>query len=418
MSHFSSFDALCSALDDRTFDRLPALVANAHITGLGVARALAAHDVPVVALDRSGDGVAPASTAVTAAGEVTYPLDDRDAFREDVEELVDRIGREAVAFGCMDEWVHAFAETRPDGVRLSFDADAAPAVLDKEELYARADRLGVPYPETYSLDEVDPADAAEALEFPFLVKPARKREGEEVLGTNVVEVADAEAFAEVVDRAQSADIRVLAQEQVDVAVGEDRSLASYVPPGSVDVDDSTDTPDPLAVVGNARVRHPRAFGTSCVVDVVEDATVREQALSVLADAGYHGISESEFVYDRERGEHVLLDVNTRPWKWIGLPVAAGRNLPLAAYEAVTDGDVERACGRERASRWVYLRDLLAGLASGDAPNVLTGEQWHAVAGGRPVDAGVTTGVFDTADPGPTQRLVETEFSGRDYYCSC
>ncbi|MFD1515339.1 carboxylate--amine ligase [Halomarina rubra] len=411
MSQFSSFDTLRSALNDHEFDRPPALVANAHITGLGVARALAAHDVPVVTLDRSGEGVAPASNAVVAAGEVTYPLDDRAAFREDVEELVEAIGREVVAFGCMDEWVNAFAETRPEGVRRSFDADAAPAVLDKEELYARADRLGVPYPETYSLAAVDPTEAAEALEFPFVVKPARKREGEEVLGTNVVEVADREAFDAVVDRARSADIRVLAQEKVDVAVGEDRSLASYVPPNDSEA-------DPLAVVGNARVRHPRQFGTSCVVDVVEDATIREHALSVISDAEYHGISEAEFVYDSARGEHVLLDINTRPWKWIGLPVAAGRNLPLAAYESAVGGDVERARGPKLASRWVYLRDFLAGLAGGETPNVLTGEQWRAVAAGRPVDADVTTAVFDTADPGPVQRLVETEFGGRDYYCSC
>ncbi|MWG36890.1 carboxylate--amine ligase [Halomarina oriensis] len=414
MSEFSSFDALCSTLDGHEFDRPPALVANAHITGLGVARALAAHDVPVVALDRSGDGVAPASTAVTAAGRVTYPLDDREAFREDVEELVDRIGREAVAFGCMDEWVNAFAETRPDGVHLSFDADAAPTVLDKQELYASAERLGVPFPETYALDGVDPDEAADALGFPLVVKPARKREGEEVLGTNVVDVPDREAFDETVAAARDADIRVLAQEKVDVAVGEDRSLASYVPPRAA----TGERADPLAVVGNARVRHPRAFGTSCVVDVVEDATIREQALSMLTDAEYHGISESEFVYDTERGEHVLLDVNTRPWKWIGLPVAAGRNLPLAAYETAVGGEIDRARGPERASRWVYLRDFFAGLAGGETPNLLTGDQWRAIAGGRPADAGVTTGVFDSTDPGPTGRLLETEFSAREYYCSC
>jgi predicted ATP-grasp superfamily ATP-dependent carboligase len=232
-----------------------------------------------------------------------------------------------------------------------------------------------------------------------------------VLGTNVLEVPDEEAFEDVVGRAADAGVRVLAQEKVDVAVGEDRSLASYVPPAATGA-------DPLAVVGNARVRHPRAFGTSCLVDVVEDASIRRQALSVLDDAGYHGISEAEFVYDATRGEHVLLDINTRPWKWVGLPVAAGRNLPLAAYEATVGGDVERARGPERATRWVYLRDYLAGLAGGDAPNLLSGEQWGAVAGGRPADAGVTTGVFDTADPGPTGHLLETEFSGREYYCSC
>ncbi|MFB6311870.1 MAG: carboxylate--amine ligase, partial [Salinirussus sp.] len=41
--------SLVDAVADRDYDRPPALVANAHITGLGVARALNAYDIPVIA---------------------------------------------------------------------------------------------------------------------------------------------------------------------------------------------------------------------------------------------------------------------------------------------------------------------------------------------------------------------------------
>jgi len=54
-AQFRSTEALIDALADASFDRPPALVSNAHVTGLGVARALDAHDVPVIALDRPGD---------------------------------------------------------------------------------------------------------------------------------------------------------------------------------------------------------------------------------------------------------------------------------------------------------------------------------------------------------------------------
>lgn len=83
-TRFRSFEALCDALADDSFDRRPAFVANAHVTGMGVARALAKHDVPVIALDRVGDGVAPSSEAVDFAGGVTYPLNDVDAFGADL----------------------------------------------------------------------------------------------------------------------------------------------------------------------------------------------------------------------------------------------------------------------------------------------------------------------------------------------
>jgi hypothetical protein len=116
-----------------------------------------------------------------------------------------------------------------------------------------------PYPETYFLEETDPAEAADALGFPLVVKVARKREFEEVVGTNVVEVADRDEFAEIVATAQDQGVRILTQEKLETATGEDHSLASYVPPAG----------DPFAVVGNPLVRYPLGYGTSTVVDAVD-----------------------------------------------------------------------------------------------------------------------------------------------------
>jgi D-aspartate ligase len=415
---------LLDRLERESFDRPPAIVCNAHITGLGVARALASHDVPVIAIDRNGDGVATASEAVAVAGEVAYPLDDLDGFREDVEAIADALDHEPVAFGCMDEWVHAFADAEPEGVRLPFaDRAVVDAVLDKESLYGLAADLDVPYPETYRLagigdgspdaaavlgEPIEPEEALERLELPFVLKPARKREFEEAVGTNVIEVESEEAYADVIATAREADIRVMAQERVPIARGEDCSLASYVPPSG----------DPLTFVGNPLVRFPRAFGTSCVVERVDRPEVEERALSVLSATGYHGISESEFVYDREREEYVLLDVNTRPWKWIGLPVTAGANLPMAAYADAT-GDEYRPSEIVDA-RWVYLPDYLELLATDDSfEDVLREEEWRALVSGEFEDGdALATGVYSPSDPGPTYDVIRNEFGGIEYYCSC
>ncbi|WP_117594613.1 carboxylate--amine ligase [Haloprofundus halophilus] len=411
---FLETDDLLEAVTEAEFDRPPAVVANAHITGLSVARALDAHDVPVVALDRSGDGVAPPSDAVDFAGRVTYPLDDREGFRRDLEALADAAGTDLVAFGCMDEWVHAFAGTEPEGVRLPFsEKKGIDAVLDKSSLYRLAEELEVPYPETYWLDEDDPDAAAEALGFPFVLKPALKREGEEALGTNVVEVDDREELYETLEAAEAADVELLAQEKVNIAQGRDASLASYISPDG----------ETLSVVGNARVRYPQAFGTSCVVETTDRPEIRERALAVLERTGYHGISESEFVYDADRGEYVLLDINTRPWKWISMPVAAGANLPLAAYSAVVDDvqyDVAGAAESVGDARWVYLRDYLTLLSTDDSfRDVLSDGDWAALVAGSFESSGtLTTGVYRPSDPTPTAKLLGTEFGRRDYYCSC
>jgi len=428
---------LVEAVAAAEFDRPPAVVANAHVTGLGVARALSAADVPVIAVDRSPDGVAPYSDAVELAGRVTYPLDDLEGYRADVEAIADACDHEPVAVGCMDEWVHALVDARPEGVRLPFAADRVDRVLDKERLYAAAGRLDVPFPETYRIEETTTAEsddglpalsadeAADRLGLPLVVKPALKRRFEEAFGTNVVEVRDRERYAEVVASAREAGIRLLAR--VEKRVGADRSLASYVP-----ADGATD--DALGVVGNAAVRYPRGYGTSCVVHETADdaaATVRERALSVLDDAGYGGVSEAEFVYDADRDTHVLLDVNTRPWKWIALPVAAGRNLPLAAYADATDMDREVASATppDDPVTWVYLRDYIALLTgAGDDGNAavtradrqaLSTAHWRALVAGEVSEhRDLTTGVYRPADPEPAYRLIESEITDREYYCAC
>ncbi|NEU56426.1 carboxylate--amine ligase [Halorussus sp. MSC15.2] len=427
MATFRSFEGLRDALADADFDRPPAIVCNAHVTGLSVARALKARDVPVVAIDRNEKGVAPYSDAVDFAGRVTYPLDDEEGFREDVEALAAELDHEPVAFGCMDEWVHAFSRTEPEGVRLPFAERATiDRVLDKESLYDVAERLDVPYPETYRIAETDPAETggetgpagndresvpaaetAERLGFPLVVKPALKRKFSEAVGTNVIEVADEAELEDVVANAAAEGIRVMAQEKVPAVQGEDCSLASYVPREG----------EAVTFVGNARVRYPLGYGTSCVVQRADAPQVEENALAVLDETGYYGISEAEFLYDGDREEYVLIDVNTRPWKWISLPVQAGANLPLAAY-AETVGE-EYDADEVRDARWVYLADYLKALGTDGFADVLGRGEWLSLMSGDfEASDDLTTGVYRPSDPAPAYQLLTTEFGTQEYYCSC
>ncbi|HKL29248.1 MAG TPA: carboxylate--amine ligase [Natrialbaceae archaeon] len=413
MADFVTHGELLDRVAAADFEHPPALVANAHITGLGVARALAEHDVPVIAVDRTGDGAAPPSEAVDFAGAVTYPLDDLDGFRDDVEAIAEAAGTDLVVFGCMDEWVHAFANADPEGVRLPFaDQDVIDAVLDKTSLYRIAEDLDVPYPETRWLGESETTveTAIDDLGLPLVVKPALKREFEEAIGTNVIEVETESEFRDVVAMADEAGIEILAQKKVPIARGEDASLASYVPPSGVD--------DALGVVGNAKVRNPPGYGTSCVVGRAHRPEIEEMALSVLAETGYHGVSEAEFVYDAERETYVLLDVNTRPWKWIGLPVAAGANLPMAAYADATEARYDP--GDSHDATWVYLPDYLDLLASDDGfRDVLARGDWRAfLSGDFETRRDLTAAVYRPSDPEPAVRILRNELSGREYYCSC
>lgn len=310
----------------------------------------------------------------------------------------------------MDEWALALARTDPEGVHLPFaEFETVDGVLDKASLYERAADLGVPIPDTYRLDETDPDAAADELGFPLVVKPALKRRFEEAFGTNLVEAPDREAYHDVVGRARDAGIRVLAQERIPKRRGDLYTLGSYVPERGVEA--------ATTFVGNRRAIYPPGYGTTCLVERASVPTVEAQGLDVLAASGYRGISEAEFLYDQRTEEYRLLDVNTRPWKWIGLPVHAGADLPGAAYADAVGDPYEQ--GAIVDARWVYLRDYLALLASGDARDELADEEWRSlVAGAFESERGLATAVYAPSDPGPTRKLLETEFSGREYYCAC
>ncbi|MFB6197028.1 MAG: carboxylate--amine ligase, partial [Halobacteriaceae archaeon] len=287
------------------------------------------------------------------------PLEDLAGFRTDLELLAEAMNHDPVVFPCMDEWVHGFADSSPTGLQFPFAGrESIDTVLDKASLYNLAAEYHVSYPKTYRIASTLPETtaegpsiksaeaAADSLGFPLVVKPALKREFEEVMGTNVTEVADRAEYRSVIEDARTADIRLMAQERIDVATGRDCSVVSYRPQSG----------DPVAMVGNARVRYPLNYGTSCVVDHVNRPALREQAMELLAAADYHGISEAEFIYDLSREEYVLIDINTRPWKWISLPVAAGYDLPWAAYSETVNGSKPSSQVTTTTDRWVYLPD--------------------------------------------------------------
>lgn len=411
-SKFRSFDGLCDVLEDRSYDHPPVIVCNAHITALAVARSLNARGVPVIALDREPDGVASYSDAVDVAGRVRYPLTDEEGFREDLETLVDHLDHEPVAFPCMDEWALALARTAPEGVLLPFaDFETTDSVLDKSALYQRALDNDIPIPETYWLNETDPDVAADELGFPLVVKPALKRRFEEEFGTNLFVADTREEYLSIVDEASTADLRLLAQEYVPKGQGELYTLASYVPEHGVE--------DAVTMVGNRLAVYPPDIGTTCLVEATDIPQVESYGLSIIDESGYHGISEAEFLYDDRRDEYLLLDINTRPWKWIDLPIQAGADLPSVAYADTLGEGFDSEPSISFDTRWVYLRDYLALLTEHAVPDHLTQSEWGEIISGQvEQQSNLTTAVYRPSDTGPTMQLLETEFSDQEYYCAC
>ena len=370
-----------------------ALVFNCHITGLAVARSLAARGVEVIALDPDPRGLGQASRAVIERHRCPNPLEDEKAFVEYMLDNASHFGEGAVLFPTNDEWVMAVARYRSrleTCYRIPFsELSVIEAVLDKRRLYRDAHHLGIPIPRTYTLD--DPKATAKAIRYPAIVKPAEQRRFYDRFG---VKVFRAENATELLRFArEAAGHACVAQEIVDVPPGGFYSFCSYV---------AADGEVRGGFVGRKLEQYPEGFGTGCLVVGEQVQEIAERGTAILKAYGYHGISEVEFIWDPDRKEHLLLDVNPRVWKWIGLPIASGVDLPWLAY-ADALGRGERARPVRDGLRWIYERDY-ALLARSREPFATTGE--------------VVNAVWDPDDPGPFAQLILNEGPAGAYYCAC
>ncbi len=91
--------------------------------------------------------------------------------------------------------------------------------------------------------------------------------------------------------------------------------------------------EPVASLVARRTRqYPVDFGfTSTFVETIEQAEVEDASRRFLAPLRYDGLVEIEFKRDDRDGSFKLLDVNPRPWTWIGLGAAAGVDFPLIQW---------------------------------------------------------------------------------------
>src|SRR6185436_13670437 len=354
-----------------------ALVFNCHITGLAVARSLGKRGVPVVGLDRDENGYGLHSKLTAVAGRCPYPLDDERAFIDLLLEIGAELKRKAVLFPCLDEWVFAVARHRPELEKYFLiplsDLETVERILDKNLLYRKCEALRIPIPRTWYVGEQTPDQIAAEIEFPCIVKPALQREFTNEFGEKVFRVETRDAFLEMCGRASHHPL--LAQEIIGAGVDGFYSLCSYI---------GRDGEAKGAFVGRKLEQYPPDFGTACLVDSRYIGEIVERGVDVLREFGYYGTSEVEFLRDERDGEFKLLDINTRVWKWIGLPIAAGVDLPWLAYTDAVYGRVKTAGRQREGLRWVYLKDYVAlrRATSGIDETTLSEKDWLELVAGE------------------------------------
>jgi D-aspartate ligase len=391
------------------------VVMNTHITGLAVARSLGRAGVPVVGLDDERGGLGQNSRHLSGLGLVPGPtVDDGRALADHLTALGPSFAQRPVLVPTNDDWVLALARHRAQlepHYRYSFAPyDVVQRALGKTSLYRACESLGVAIPRTWYLDEQAPEQVAGSVSYPCVLKPDDSRGFYTAFRAKVFVVQDAAELVARCAEAAAVGLSLVAQEWVETSPGGFWSVASYL---------SADGSPRGVFTGRKLEQWPPDFGTSCLADARWDGDIADAGVRVLQALGYYGISEIEFVEDAATGRRLLLDVNTRAWKWVGLPVAAGVDLPLLAYRDAV-GEAYDSGPQRDGVRWTFLRDYLPLVRSGAATvpeEQVTKSEWTALLAGRPSD--LVDAVHDPDDPEPAYDVLWSELTGgAGYRCAC
>lgn len=229
--------------------------------------------------------------------------------------------------------------------------DIARWVLDKRLTHELAESVGV-----HSPWSCHPADRSEvsrlAHAFPMILKPRTRMSRNAFTAAKAWRVEDSQQLLARYDRAVAlAGAEAIAIQEL--VPGGGKAQFSY---GAVWKDGK-----PVASLVARRSRQfPVDFGlTSTFVETIEQPAVEAAACRLLSHLGYSGLVEVEFKYDARDQRYKLLDINARPWTWLGLGTAAGLDLPYLAWTIALGKPAAGAKGRPGVA-WTYAsRDLAA-----------------------------------------------------------
>lgn len=309
----------------------PALVVGLSIHGLAVARALAKAGVPVYCLSDRLTPQLPTTYTRYARVRAVKELN-TEPLSVLLMAMADEIGGEGkiVLFPTSDRIVRGIAAVS-DAIRTRYLLSwmhCRELVLElqrKDSLPAYCDRLGIRYPTTRALINVDDCrSVADSLRFPLVVKPVQPLSSFKAI--RVTSALELEQTA----RRFVGDLPFVVQEWIEGPEPSLYACTAYVDRGR-----------PLFMVTSRKLAaSPPGLGQGTVFETVEKAEIRDLSERFLGQFDLTGPVAVEFKQDH-RGEFWLIEPNVGRTEYcVDLVIQSGFNLPYIEYLHVTGQSAE------------------------------------------------------------------------------
>ncbi len=329
---------------------VPVLVLGKGITALGVVRALGRRGLPLYVAG-AGDELVTGSRwyRPLPGGRLNEPNEASLAARLETLE-VDRM----VLLPCSDAWVMAVSRLEPV-LRDRFPSSVAPPdtlsrLVDKGLFAETLQEMRLPHPRTVLLRQADALAAVPEESFrSFFLKPANSGRFAGEFGVKAVRPQTRERAMDLVARAREKGLELMLQEFIPGP-----ATRHYFLDGFIDRRGRV-----CGMFARRRLRmFPAEFGNSTSTESIPLSEVRgaeETMRSLLGGIGYRGVFSGEFKLDERDGLFKILEVNARPWWFVGFAAACGVDVCHMAHRDALGEDVDVVADYPVGRRCVYPR---------------------------------------------------------------
>jgi D-aspartate ligase len=309
-----------------------AVVMNMFHTGLGIARSLGEHGIPVVGLTSKRRVFG----NFTRYAKIVFSPDSRtepEALLAFLIRFSQKIGHRCVIFPTRDDdvlFLDRFRRELEEHCILTVpEGPILDACLDKWQTHLSAQRAGIASPRSWLIEsEQHLRGILTELSYPCVLKPVSAhhwrgaRNWDIVGGRKAIEIRSEEELLSEYSGVSCADTRALVQEMV---LGGDEHLvitACYF-----------DRHSNWVAGFNAQklLQEPEGFGTGCIVQSVHRPELFEPTIRLLQSIRFTGIAEVEYKWDAAVEQYKLIEINPRAWDQHRLGKACGADLVLLAY---------------------------------------------------------------------------------------
>lgn len=347
-----------SAMD--VLKRAPgAVIVGGDYQGLGIVRSLGRQGIPVCVVDDEFS-ISRFSRYCSKFVKLANLRDGSKAVRN-LLETGKRLNLQGwVLYPTREELVAAFSRERSElskVFRVPTPAwDSVQWAWDKRNTYRLAQKLGIPTPRTYYVENIDQLSELNGLTPPFAIKPAIKE--------HFFYAAKAKAW-----RANTcAELKTLVRKASELAGPGEIMVQELIPGGGKQQFAYCAFFRRGEAVGKMVARrwrqHPLQFGrASTYVETVEVPILEELSERFLRAIDYYGLVELEYKLDPRDHQYKLLDVNARTWGYHSLGPRAGVDFSYMLYADQMGLPVAR-CKAKSGIGWIRtMTDLPAAFLS-------------------------------------------------------